>query len=636
MLQILLVQLPVPHINFGHKTGNIPFAASCLAHAAGKLPGISIDIMPQLSASYMGDAALLNNILERRPDIIGFSTYVWNVTRVLYLSEKIKSHYSPVIILGGPEITSDNPLTENNPYIDYFIQGEGEDLFVKIIQQTDLNSEKLSIAGQHEGFRTSPSPYLSVTLEPDIENYMLLETMRGCPYACAYCYYGKSRNRILYKDDRQVIDGLKWALSMGVKEVYFLDPSLEARSDLASLLKQIAAVNREHSLNLISEIRAESVDEKLAGLLADAGFTWFEIGLQSTNPAALAMMKRKFNPQEFASGVNALKQRGINMDIDLIAGLPGDNMAGFMKTVDYVKDLDINNDVQVFSLSVLPGTEFRKNAEKLGLIYNSNPPYNIKGTRGFTEYEIMDSIIYAEKELDIALYPMPELDLSWRNSNRTDMAEEDDVYVTADGYRLVCKVWLDNRRTLSDFMAIALRVTQPYQLLIPPSVKDPDFISGALRIFTEANPNTPLEMIFYDPVNRPSTGRLLEVSGIKRPHYLDGDQRALYYHAGNRAMMFSLVTSQKKEDFFGPMKRHVHWWRQTALPDEDAINRLETGGYDGILIDTVLPDDQIQAWQDTMGDRAGDLMHISFGRIDLNRRWIGKTAGEMYNLKIMP
>ena len=58
MIKALLIQLPVPQLNFGHRTGNIPFAAACLKEAAGHIPGTETLLFPQLSASYMGDAAL--------------------------------------------------------------------------------------------------------------------------------------------------------------------------------------------------------------------------------------------------------------------------------------------------------------------------------------------------------------------------------------------------------------------------------------------------------------------------------------------------------------------------------------------------------------------------------------------------
>ena len=175
MIQALLVQLPVPQINFGHKTGNIPFAPACILQAASHIPDIRIDILPQVSASCMGDAALLKTLLDHRPDMIGFSTYVWNVKRVLYLVKEIKSCYSPRVVLGGPEVTDDNPLLMDNPLIDFCVQGEGEEMFIRLLHEPELWSGKFGYADSADSFRTSPSPYITTPLVPGIEDFMLLD-----------------------------------------------------------------------------------------------------------------------------------------------------------------------------------------------------------------------------------------------------------------------------------------------------------------------------------------------------------------------------------------------------------------------------------------------------------------------------
>ena len=59
-------------------------------------------------ASYLGDAALLEILLDQKPDIVGFTVYCWNLARSIYFAKKIKENYSPRIIFGGPEITPDN------------------------------------------------------------------------------------------------------------------------------------------------------------------------------------------------------------------------------------------------------------------------------------------------------------------------------------------------------------------------------------------------------------------------------------------------------------------------------------------------------------------------------------------------
>ncbi len=634
MIEALLIQLPVPQINFGRRTGNIPFAAACLYQAAAHLPDARVDIFPQVSASYLGDAALLNNILARRPDIIGFTNYVWNVTRVLHLVEEIKARYSPRIVLGGPEVTDDNPLLTDNSLIDFFVRGEGESLFAGLLREPESWSNANSDAG--DWFSKSPSPYLSAPLAPEIGNIMLLETMRGCPYACAYCYYGKSRKRPLFKDDGRVIEGLEWAISRDIKEVYFLDPSLDSRPGLSNLLRQIASLNKDRRLSLISEIRADRVDDELADLLASAGFTWFEIGLQSTNPEALTMMHRKADLDLFAKGVHALKKRGITTEIDLIAGLPGDDRQGFEKTIQFILDHNMHDDVQVFPLSILPGTEFRKKTKELGLIYDKHPPYTIKHTQTFSEDEILDALVYAGERLDMSLYPMPELDCSWRTDDGRRMEGMTDIQVILDGHIFICKVWLHPGRTFNELEGVSRRVTHPYQLLIPSTVNDHEFIAQALSIFTKTNPCTPLELVFFDPPHMPDAGRLLEASRIARPHYLDGEQRPLFDQAGNRAILFTVISTGTEAEFYGPMQRHVYWWRNPHLPDDAVINDLEERSFDGLFIDTPLPVHHIMGWQDRIAGHAGDLIRISFAELGLNKRWLQKTMEDSYYYNILP
>jgi radical SAM superfamily enzyme YgiQ (UPF0313 family) len=636
MIKALLIQLPVPQLNFGHRTGNIPFAAACLHQAGTKIPETEIGTFPQISASYMGDAALIDTIISMRPDIIGFTSYVWNIKRILHLVKEIKRSYSPKVVLGGPEVTEDNPLLEHNDLIDFCVYGEGEKIFAQLLTEPALWLNKKGKADAGQLFGTSNSPYLSGILNPGVENSMLLETMRGCPYACSYCYYGKSRRKPLFKDDNLVICGFEWALTNNVKEVYFLDPSFNARPDLPALLKKITAINRDHNLTLISEIRADAVDASLADLLAAAGFKWFEIGLQSTNRNALTIMNRKTDPKRFLEGINALKKRGITTEIDLILGLPGDDLTGFKNTIGFILDNNLNDDVQLYPLSILPGTEFRRNAERLGITCDNNPPYTVIKTETFTEYEMQEAFIYAEDALEVSFYPMPDLDLSFRGENDRPIDSMPDIRVQLDEQYLNYKVWLHRNRTMEELERLARRVTHPYQLMVPSSMNDNEFILKVFSLFTKINPHTPAELIFFDPYQMPDVHKLLNASQIERPHYLDGHLRPLYHRPGNRAIVFTVVSSAADSRFFGAMQRYVYWWKNPFLPDENMINDLEEHGLKGILVDSCISADDIHAWQDKIAEKAGDFIHITFSRLDLNRRWLIKTMPDDYCPDILP
>ncbi|MGD2096647.1 MAG: radical SAM protein [Desulfobacterales bacterium] len=159
-----------------------------------------------------------------------------------------------------------------------------------------------------------------------------------------------------FVDETHLSQRVQWALDHRVKELYLLDPSLNAHPGLKHLLKKISKLNSDRRLEIISEIRAETIDAELAALFAAAGFSWFEIGLQSTNPRALQIMNRPTRLKQFARGAHLLKQNGIVPAIDLIVGLPGDDLRGFSHSLEFVAEHDLADDIQVFPLLVLPGT----------------------------------------------------------------------------------------------------------------------------------------------------------------------------------------------------------------------------------------------------------------------------------------
>ena len=66
------------------------------------------------------------------------------------------------------------------------------------------------------------------------------------------------------------------------------------------------------------------------------------------------------------------------------------------------------------------------------------------------------------------------------------------------------------------------------------------------------------------------------------------------------------------------------------------INDIEDRGFDGLFIDTALPDHHLREWQDRVADHAGDLIRISFARLDLNKMWLRKTMEDAYNYNLLP
>ena len=623
MKHVLLIQLPIPQLNYGRQTGDVPLGSACLKQAANRLTDVTVEVLPESLSAYLGDAALLQRILERQPDIVGFSVFCWNLDRTLAFAREIKSRLGAKIIFGGPEITPDNPALASAP-ADFFVIGEGEAVFLRLLQDPDFWSRKSASLPSDTIFQASPSPYIGDLLEPGIENTVLLETQRGCPYRCGYCYYNKSRGNLAFVDETLLISAIQWSVDRGIGELYLLDPSLNARRGLKPLLKQIAEINRDRRISMISEIRAEAIDEELADLLAAAGFTWFEIGLQSITSRALEIMNRPTDLDRFVRGAKRLRDRGIRTGIDLIIGLPGDNLDGFKRSVDFLVDHGLSDDIQAFPLSILPGTAFRQRHIELGLTYDPQPPYTLIEAADFSADDMLMALDYAETRFDTAIFPLPDLDVSFR----TGAAESVDIEVKLGNRAYVTKIMLSAERRSPELAAVAKRLTQPYQVFIGPAIRHRAAIENALEILSRANPFTPLEIVFLEPETHPDTRALLSAIRLDRPHYLDNDLRFLFARPGNRAVLFTLVSRDPRPRFSGDMERQVLWWTAPRLPSLSELENINE--LDGVLIDSSGPEAELTRWQDDMATHAEAIPFISFARCDLQHRWQRLTASGDY------
>ena len=132
----LLVQLPIPPPGPQPIEGNVPLAAAYLKLFAQRrgLEGWQIEILPARLCNRLGDRALVAAILDRRPQLVGFTCYLWNIQRTIWIAQQLKAAQPEIrILLGGPEITGDNRWVLEEPAIDLAAIGEGEQTFVDLL-----------------------------------------------------------------------------------------------------------------------------------------------------------------------------------------------------------------------------------------------------------------------------------------------------------------------------------------------------------------------------------------------------------------------------------------------------------------------------------------------------------------------
>lgn len=479
MRTVLLVQLPIPPLGPASIRGNVPLAAVYLklfADCKGLGSAYAIEVFPAREANRLGDRALVETIAAREPWLVGFTCYLWNIERTLWIAGELKRRRPDMrIVLGGPEITSDNAWVLDTADYDFAVIGEGEQTFAQLLlgllgdDVPPVPIPGLFVPSQdpgpryHRARRPAPrsplpdlnlvgSPYLAGILDAADEEMLLLETSRGCRFRCKFCYYWKSYDKTYYLADETIRASLRHASERGAREVFLLDPTLNQRRDFAALLRLLADGNPGGRFTYFAELRAEGVTEAMARLLRKANFTEVEVGLQSVDPDAMTLMDRKNNLRAFERGVRAMMREGIRVKVDLIIGLPGDDAASIRRGLHYLADNALCSEPQVFNLAVLPGTPFREEAAQLGLAHQARPPYYVTQTPRLACTDLWELMQEAQElfGIDFDAPPPPVLDFvsaDYQRLWRIDLDSDDRPDPPAAGSRdQAFTLWLRSAR----------------------------------------------------------------------------------------------------------------------------------------------------------------------------------------------
>jgi len=228
-----------------------------------------------------------------------------------------------------------------------------------------------------------PSPHLERYIDYS-GRAVCIETQRGCVFQCNFCFYNKDyslRNRRFALD--RVKEELLVALGQDALEIYLMDPVFNLNAARAKEICRFIAAHNERRIPIHSEIWAEFVDDEMAALMSEAGFAQLEVGLQTTDPTALATTERRLRIGRFNEGIAHLQRHHLSFELQLIYGLPGETRSTFRDSLNYAISLDPPI-LSVFRLMVLPGTELWRKAAALNLTFDPEPPYHVRSHLSMT------------------------------------------------------------------------------------------------------------------------------------------------------------------------------------------------------------------------------------------------------------
>lgn len=194
-----------------------------------------------------------------------------------------------------------------------------------------------------------------------------LKVQDGCDYFCSYCTIPFARGRSRNGTIASLVEQVEQAVKEGGKEVVLTGVNIgdfgkttgETFFDLVQALDAVEGIERYR----ISSIEPNLLTDEIIEFVSRSKrfMPHFHIPLQSGCDEVLALMRRRYNTDLFASKVQKIKavMPDAFIGVDVIVGTRGETAEYFEKAYEFIAGLDVTQ-LHVFSYSERPGTQALK------------------------------------------------------------------------------------------------------------------------------------------------------------------------------------------------------------------------------------------------------------------------------------
>lgn len=337
---------------------------------------------------------MCSELEAKNADIYAFSCYCWNSKLVRRVVESLtKARPDTHIILGGPQVMNHgrNYLDPKRPRL-VLCDGEGEKTFRNYVREVlspnpDYHNVKgLSFYHNGELIETAPedrivdldeipSPFQTGVFSNDAFYAMcFLETNRGCPFKCTYCYWGAAVGAKVNKmgHDR-VKEDMTWIAKRNIPCLFLVDANWGMLQRDVELTEHIAACRKNYGFPF--EVHFQSAKNsparvsQISKILADNGLLGAaSIAIQSMSDVALDKVGRSnIKKSTYKIHQENLDNYDINSYVELLWPLPGETLESFRNGLSDVCGSRADSLI-IYPLLMINNCELNENREKFGLV----------------------------------------------------------------------------------------------------------------------------------------------------------------------------------------------------------------------------------------------------------------------------
>jgi radical SAM superfamily enzyme YgiQ (UPF0313 family) len=331
---------------------------------------------------------VVEKLLAHEPDVIGLGVYIWNAEESAKLVATLKRVAPQVtVVLGGPEVSHEPEQQAIMAAADYLITGWGEVSFPALCRQLKSGHRPAGKiqAGEQAPLDRLALPYALYDAHDIAHRTLYVEASRGCPFKCEFCLSSLDKTAWPFELERFLAE-LEALYARGARRFKFVDRTfnLNAKTGvriMQFMLGKIALAPHDPvfaHFEVVPDHLPDTLKEQIVKF--PHGTLQFEIGIQTFNPDVQALISRRQDDAKSEANLRWLRRHSnAHLHVDLIAGLPGEDIDSFARGFDRLLELE-PHEIQFGILKRLRGTPVIRHTEAHGLRFDPYPPYTILAT----------------------------------------------------------------------------------------------------------------------------------------------------------------------------------------------------------------------------------------------------------------
>lgn len=335
---------------------------------------------------------VIRDLVAAAADVYAFSCYVWNMGLVKSAVGAIRQAIPHAqIILGGPQVMSQGHryLSDTDEQTT-ICNGEGESTFTQyLLALTESSSRLHEVNGvsfyrdrelvttpkqpRNSNLDEIPSPFLTGIFD-SAYSIAILETNRGCPYHCGFCFWGAATNDRVHRfDEQRVCEEIKWIARNEILFLFIADANFGMLSRDIDISRHITDCASDHGApNVVYFSAAKNKPQavtRITGIFQEANLISSQpVSLQTLEPNSLNLISRSnIKLSAFGTIQEDLREKRISSYVELIWPLPGETLDSFKRGIGTLCENEAQT-VIAYPHLFLNNTPINRNSEEMGIV----------------------------------------------------------------------------------------------------------------------------------------------------------------------------------------------------------------------------------------------------------------------------